>query len=885
MDGDYKTQKSTAEMLRTSISKWYYALRNLALIGLMSVLIYIGIRIILSSTANEKAKYKSMIADWIVAMCLLFVLHYIMVFSVNIVEKITDALEKSTATSFAVIKNSKVANAVKENSQEIGDIVGLSKSNVEEMVKSDCVYWPTDFMGIARINLQQLGDSEDDTVAIKASYTAVYLVLIFFTMFYLVFYIKRVIYLAFLTLIAPLITLTYPIDKINDGQAQGFNIWLKEYIFNLLIQPFHLILYTILISSAIEFATENIIYTCVALGFMMPAEKLLRKMFNFNKAETANAFSGAAAGAFAANALGKVSKLIGSAGSKKKIGKPENDDDQRHNIRIPNNGLNGWTDALGDGNNNQNGDGGLESREKMLEAYDENFGTDEYDFQERDAMARENQIDRMNQTQYTDAEKDKQRLEGLQGLQNEYRQWADSADSEEEKLAYQEEADALQKEIDELQEKQQKELERQQQMEQQRALEELNNQTENFGANTQPYEEEADSQFDEQEENLNMEEDLDENIQDGSIYMSRERQKMAELQKQQKEAQNGLKQARNEATRKAYQRQLDAVEEEMNKVEEQQKAKQTKMLEYFRGLPSLQNNTRNIQSIRNMADRMNKARQGINTMGENIKQSRIGRFATDVNSRIPQDVKNSLKTTGKGLANIPVAGAKKLGKAVFKRENIGKVARFGLQAGVGAIGAGLGATIGIATGDAKNVGQYGAVGAGAGWVAGGAAGNVASKGIEFAKDAYKEGAYGKEEAARRKEMERLAKDKKVSEYVSTNNPNMNHTERIATEKKMTEYMADTGVRDMDIISKAMKLETEGLTTDQAKSMAYEANKYKDRKLDLFDSKERSKIEKAVSNRLYNYLVTEKGMEEKPAREQANKATKQKMKYLDKLLNK
>lgn len=47
--------------------------------------------------------------------------------------------------------------------------------------------------------------------------------------------------LAFLTIIAPLMAMTYPLDKLQDGSAQGFNTWLKEYIFNLLIQPVHLI--------------------------------------------------------------------------------------------------------------------------------------------------------------------------------------------------------------------------------------------------------------------------------------------------------------------------------------------------------------------------------------------------------------------------------------------------------------------------------------------------------------------------------------------------------------------------------------------------------------------------------------------------------------------
>ena len=38
-----------------------------------------------------------------------------------------------------------------------------------------------------------------------------------------------------------------PIDKLNDGQAQAFNMWLKEFIFNILIQPFHLLIYMVFI--------------------------------------------------------------------------------------------------------------------------------------------------------------------------------------------------------------------------------------------------------------------------------------------------------------------------------------------------------------------------------------------------------------------------------------------------------------------------------------------------------------------------------------------------------------------------------------------------------------------------------------------------------------
>lgn len=303
---------STAAALRDSITKWYYAIRNLALVGLLSVLVYVGIRIIISSSTTEKAKYKSMITDWVVAICLVMILHYIMVFAITIVEKITIAISNSGQSEaiWYKIDDKDTLEAINDQCPEL-----LADS------KSGALEWPVNLLGAARMEAQFLSvydetkatisdDSAnidvDQTLRQKMSYTIIYLALVFFTIYFLFYYVKRVIYLAFLTLIAPLIALTYPIDKINDGSAQGFSVWLKEYMYNLLIQPFHILLYTIFITTAFSFAKNNPIYVCVVLGFLMPAEKLLRKMFNFNKSETASAFSGAAAGSMIASAISKV---------------------------------------------------------------------------------------------------------------------------------------------------------------------------------------------------------------------------------------------------------------------------------------------------------------------------------------------------------------------------------------------------------------------------------------------------------------------------------------------------------------------------------------------------------------------------------------------------
>lgn len=87
------TDGSAISELRTIIASWYVTLRTIAVVGLLSVLIYIGIKIIISSTSQDRAKYKQRLVDWIVAFCLLFFMHYIMAVAVNVIEKVNDMLD------------------------------------------------------------------------------------------------------------------------------------------------------------------------------------------------------------------------------------------------------------------------------------------------------------------------------------------------------------------------------------------------------------------------------------------------------------------------------------------------------------------------------------------------------------------------------------------------------------------------------------------------------------------------------------------------------------------------------------------------------------------------------------------------------------------------
>lgn len=238
-----------ALQLQGVIKSWYKVLRLIAIAGLLSVLIYMGIRIMIDSNTENKAKYKERLQDWLVAFVILFSLHYIMSFTLYVSDSLTNLFNNG----------------------------GDTRSLVVYYNQTD-TYFKTNLIGLARFKVQ------NDGMISKVSYEIVYIALLAFTVKFTIVYLKRVLNMAFLTLISPLIALMYPIDKIKDGSAQSFSMWLKEYVFNALLQPLHYLIYTVLITSAISLAANNPIYAIAALLFMTQAEKFMKSVFGFDKA-------------------------------------------------------------------------------------------------------------------------------------------------------------------------------------------------------------------------------------------------------------------------------------------------------------------------------------------------------------------------------------------------------------------------------------------------------------------------------------------------------------------------------------------------------------------------------------------------------------------------
>ena len=130
---------------------------------------------------------------------------------------------------------------------------------------------------------------------------------------------------------------------------------------NVIIQPVHLILYTVFVSSAIELATKNLLYALVAIAFLIPAEKFIKSMFGLDKAKSTSSFGSFAGGALAMQGLQKLASG-GSKGNSSKggTGSGNNGEEDRDKVAFANNPNSKYGD-LSTVLNDANGDDSVDS--------------------------------------------------------------------------------------------------------------------------------------------------------------------------------------------------------------------------------------------------------------------------------------------------------------------------------------------------------------------------------------------------------------------------------------------------------------------------------------------------------------------------------------------
>lgn len=223
--------------IKESVAQFFILMRLIAIAASLLVLIYVGIRMALSTIASDQAKYKSMLISWVESIAILFLMQYIIsiMFGIgNIFENIAyDIKNILNATSFETTINDKI----------YGNMIGNAG-------------WT------------------------YVLYSVVFWVLVFIQLKFFLMYFKRVITVGFLILIAPLVTITYPIDKLGDGKAQAFSVWFNELAMNIFIQPIHAFIYIVFMYTAGEIASKSIFVALIFLLALTKVEKIILYLFN-----------------------------------------------------------------------------------------------------------------------------------------------------------------------------------------------------------------------------------------------------------------------------------------------------------------------------------------------------------------------------------------------------------------------------------------------------------------------------------------------------------------------------------------------------------------------------------------------------------------------------
>ena len=223
--------------IKDNVSVWYVTIRNIAAVACAITLLYVGIRMAIASTAEDSAKYKKMLMSWLVGAILLFFMHYLVIAIIKVSELFTNFIINS-----------------------IGDNANITEMEVEMLTKIP-----------------------DDTAKAEGWGKLIYLVMNFVLVFYelkfFIMYLFRVLNIFILIIVSPLMCVTYPIDSIGDGRAQGFNNWFRRILMEILIQPIHLVIYVVFIYSAGEIAKEAPFIGIIFIIALDYSERIVKSAF------------------------------------------------------------------------------------------------------------------------------------------------------------------------------------------------------------------------------------------------------------------------------------------------------------------------------------------------------------------------------------------------------------------------------------------------------------------------------------------------------------------------------------------------------------------------------------------------------------------------------
>lgn len=230
--------KRMVEVLSKNVATWFVSLRNLAAVASVLVLMYVGIRMLLATTATKKAEYKKMLMSWAESLVLLFVLQFFIIIIVTASTKSVNFLAKSIDAKDANYVEKHLIEDINKNVTESGSGIGA------------------------------------------ITYLLLYLMLMYYQIKFFLLYFFRMIRFAFYIIISPLVCITYAIDKVGDGKAQAFHHLMIDIMITAFLQPIQLLIYLFFIFSAREILVSNMFLGLLFFSALGQGEKMVKEVLS-----------------------------------------------------------------------------------------------------------------------------------------------------------------------------------------------------------------------------------------------------------------------------------------------------------------------------------------------------------------------------------------------------------------------------------------------------------------------------------------------------------------------------------------------------------------------------------------------------------------------------
>lgn len=242
--GSEIAEDSIVYMLRNNIANWYYIIRLISIVVMLFILIYVGIRIAITTTGQRKAQYKSAITGWVVGFIAVIAIHLFMYIVFEINEYLVALFEKT---------------ALAMNGGEF---------SLYETIRTKS-YAPKFTEGFGS--------------------TIIYMFLVYTLIKFSIIYFKRYLTVTILGLIGPIMGLKYAVERATGRKTKSLGNWMFEFSMNVLLQAVHALLYVCLMQIAITMAFTSLsgfVVALVILNFMLKADKIFMKIFSFDRSKS-----------------------------------------------------------------------------------------------------------------------------------------------------------------------------------------------------------------------------------------------------------------------------------------------------------------------------------------------------------------------------------------------------------------------------------------------------------------------------------------------------------------------------------------------------------------------------------------------------------------------